>query len=130
MIDKVAYNKYISSTTWGRKRRVFIKDSQTVSGLNQCEKCEKYITGRGIHIHHKHYRNFGNETREDIEILCNKCHVAADRERTIRGKAASANALWNARVDGWTSKIYGEDWESIINPDEAEFEFEEWLEGR
>jgi HNH endonuclease len=40
-----------------------------------CERCgtQSFFS---IHVHHKTYERFGEETDADLEVLCRKCHVA------------------------------------------------------
>jgi len=62
----MTYQDYINSDEW-RERVNQLKDN---SGW-VCSECgnDEHITG-----HHKTYRNIGNESAEDIEILCWECH--------------------------------------------------------
>lgn len=58
-----------------------------------------------LHLHHKHYKTFGSESMDDVELLCMKCHnllhkkgrevmlargeqVKADRQRAKQLKKA------------------------------------------
>src|ERR1700719_4251103 len=38
---------------------------------HKCEKCE---STNKLHVHHKTYENFGNESLDDLELLCSTCH--------------------------------------------------------
>lgn len=62
------YEKYLSSKEWKKKREDIAKKRNYI-----CEKCNKYIE-KGYHIHHKNYKNFGNEKDEDLLFLCENCH--------------------------------------------------------
>lgn len=40
-----------------------------------CELCRaKRKKGRVFIVHHKHYNSLGYEKREDVQILCRRCH--------------------------------------------------------
>ena len=45
-------------------------------------KCETCGAGGNLHVHHKTYENFGNESIDDLELLCAGCH----RRRHIEEK--------------------------------------------
>ena len=38
------------------------------------ERCEKCRSEMELHLHHKTYKNIGNEKPEDLVILCEYCH--------------------------------------------------------
>ena len=46
---------------------------------NRCQRCEQEIAS--LHLHHVHYRSFGSERPEDVELLCTECHTRADEAR-------------------------------------------------
>lgn len=68
----VNYKEYLKSPRW--KRRVTMVDSRC-NGF--CERCKLNPMEE---VHHKHYRNLGNEPLEDLVGLCRGCH------RFIHGK--------------------------------------------
>lgn len=59
--------KYESQREWKIRRNIRIKISNCA-----CEKCGKKY---GLDAHHKNYENYGFENFEDLEILCNGCHI-------------------------------------------------------
>jgi len=122
---QIKHREYLVSPDWRRRRKAFL-----LPGSNQCERCKRWRQGRGIHLHHKHYHTLGRESREDVEILCTDCHEIADRERAAEGRARGAAALWDARLDGWASKVHGDDWAQHGDAHEIEEDFEDWLERR
>jgi hypothetical protein len=109
----------MNSETW------FLKSRQTIYERgNECERCglpgyPHYV----LQVHHLNYDRLGFERDEDLQVLCLDCHEEADAERKREVAAQQAAALWNARVNGWATKKYGEDWEEYMDPIEVEEEF-------
>ncbi len=91
-----------------------------------CERC-KANTPR-LSLHHKTYDRLGRERDSDLELLCEACHEQADAERAAFGRAKAENALYDARLEGWASRRYGEDWAERQDPDAIAEEFDEWLD--
>tara|TARA_R110000822_G_scaffold98088_1_gene222050 strand:+ start:254 stop:619 length:366 start_codon:yes stop_codon:yes gene_type:complete len=110
------YEKLIKSDKWKLRRKIMIQN--TGGG---CEKC--FLITTKLEIHHKHYNTLGNESDQDLEVLCEACHRTADRlrEYNVREKR------YSSQVDGWAIKVYGEDWEQWKSVTEIEEEFREWL---
>lgn len=81
-------------------------------------KCERCGTQGPLEAHHRHYDRLGFETIADLQALCWRCHEIADRER-------AANTRFNNAMDTYMQKKYGD---YYCWPDDAEEEFEEWLE--
>jgi 5-methylcytosine-specific restriction endonuclease McrA len=74
-----AYYAHIDSGKWKEFRRSIIAERG-----KRCERCGR---DQGIlNLHHLHYENFGNENREDVQLLCVPCHAIADRERKMAAK--------------------------------------------
>ena len=112
-----AYRDYINSPQWKAKREaVLTRDKHT------CRRCGQAAT----EVHHKTYDHLGQEPYCDLESLCAECHRKADQERESKKSARR----WDARLDGWASKRYGEDWEETYDYGVVEEEFDRWLEDR
>ncbi len=60
------YTKYLQSKEW-LEIRLDILTTRKV-----CEKCG---SKKKLQVHHKHYKNIFKEEPEDLELLCDKCHV-------------------------------------------------------
>ena len=45
----------------------------------------------------------------------------------VRSTSETANEAWAARVEGWASKRWGDDWEYRVGWEDAEEDFESWL---
>ena len=50
-----------------------IRKKKAIEQNNTCEICGKVIL-KGFHIHHKTYKNFGNEDLSELMFLCENCH--------------------------------------------------------
>ena len=61
----VDYEKYIKSAAWRKKS----KEWREAEG-----KCEICGATENLQCHHKHYKTLGHETREDVQVVCYKCH--------------------------------------------------------
>lgn len=120
------YKLVIASKRWRDLRAQMIRERGA-----RCERCGKtwapgYKTT--LQLHHKTYEHLGHENGSDVQLVCTVCHETSDRERAIEARIRSADALWDARIEGWARKRYGEDWWYDHQDEEIEDEFEEWLE--
>jgi hypothetical protein len=120
---RARYEAYIKSPEWRARRAQLFKVR-----LHKCERCGRMGPSIKLEVHHRTYERLERERDSDLEILCEECHGKADIERASAGRAKSAAALYDARLDGWASKRYGEDWADNY-ADIAE-EFDDWCEGR
>lgn len=66
---KDKYNEYLRSDKWALKRQQKAQEQNF-----RCEICDKFLV-KGFHIHHKTYKNFGNEKLSDLQFLCEECHI-------------------------------------------------------
>ena len=62
----VGYVAYLNSKHWLRLRKYIL------SIKNMCEICSEKSTN--LQLHHKTYKNLGNENIDDFLLLCNDCH--------------------------------------------------------
>jgi 5-methylcytosine-specific restriction endonuclease McrA len=116
------YDEYMASARWHA-----IREWALALHGRRCQECGATA---GLEVHHLHYDTLGRERPEDLRVLCWRCHEAADRTRAGEARHRSEEALHEARLDGWASKKYGEDWAESGDAEEIEEEFEEWLEER
>jgi hypothetical protein len=114
------YNDYMRSREWADRRALAL----SAAGY-RCMRCGAL---RGLEVHHLHYRSLGAEREEDLEVLCTPCHAIADREREARTRAENARALYDARLNGWATKKYGEEWFARYDEAELAEEFDDWLD--
>lgn len=51
----------------------------------KCAKCGKHNGKKADYVvHHRHYRTFGKETRDDVVVLCEPCHVDLHNRHRLR----------------------------------------------
>lgn len=60
------YQEYLNSTLW----QVIRRDALWGAG-NKCSLCR---FKEELEVHHLTYKNLGNERREDLQVLCARCH--------------------------------------------------------
>ena len=60
------YQEFLQSYIWEEKRKVII-----MRRGNFCEKCN---SKESLQVHHLNYNNVGNESKNDVIVLCKKCH--------------------------------------------------------
>jgi hypothetical protein len=119
---RAEYEAYLHSKGWKAKRGYKL--------WHAGYRCEVCGAKDGLEVHHKTYERLGRERDEDLVVLCPTCHPPADKERAREASDRSEAALWDARLNGWASKVYGDDWAARMGADIVEAEFEEWLEVR
>lgn len=69
------YREYLDSSHWEslRERKLSI-------GGRQCERCGRraHLTAKGnwagLQVHHRTYDTLGDESLDDLEVLCSQCH--------------------------------------------------------
>lgn len=67
------YQEYLKSPHWQERRlRVLAR------GDNECERCRSQVD---LAVHHKTYKNIGNEKQNDLIILCEVCHTKFHNEQ-------------------------------------------------
>jgi ssDNA-binding Zn-finger/Zn-ribbon topoisomerase 1 len=113
----VGYSAYIQSNDWRKKRKYVLGKLG-----HECQRCG--AKDKSLQVHHKHYKTLYHEKLDDVQVLCEECHLAADYQRR-QSNVSEANE--NAFVT-WATKKYGE--ESLYEMDEMRLydEFEDWLE--
>ena len=67
------YLAYLRSPEWREKRKEFI---DAVDG--ECEECR---SKKNLQVHHLTYDNIGEESEEDVEVLCKECHENKEMEK-------------------------------------------------
>lgn len=63
------YQKYMRSNEWKAKRQEKLETCN-----HRCE-CEGGCYRKATQIHHLHYDTLGDESMEDLQALCPKCHM-------------------------------------------------------
>ena len=113
------YTDYINSLAWKTARCKFISNAEYT-----CQRCGADDDDLVLEVHHLHYRTLGNERDEDVMVLCQECHKIEDLKRSTR----TYMRRWNARLDAWAKKRYGDYWHDVYTRDDLADEFEEFLE--
>ena len=75
----VDYKKYMRSKEWKAKRQEKLEACD-----HKCE-CEGGCYRKATQIHHLHYDTLGEESMEDLQALCPKCHMQKSRVRGFYG---------------------------------------------
>lgn len=65
---RAKYEKYISGSTWYRRRKRFLR------GHSECLGCHNDFPCFGLHLHHADYDTLGREKKHDLLPLCEGCH--------------------------------------------------------
>lgn len=60
------YNNYLKTKHWKQKRQKVLKSAKY--------KCQLCSSKEKLNVHHNTYKNIGNEKKEDLIVLCEKCH--------------------------------------------------------
>ncbi len=66
MDEHVKYDEYIHSAEWATVRTRALRRAQF-----RCEWCG---TKKKLQVHHRSYARLGNESPDDLQVLCKKCH--------------------------------------------------------
>ena len=76
------YREYISSRAW---RQNPARLAELEAAEFRCRVCNEEGQESQIEVHHRTYRNLGNEQPGDLTTLCRTCHrVVTDHLRRIR----------------------------------------------
>ena len=134
---KIFYDAYITSQKWREIREKAIQSTYWQNPVHDpdwghyyCEYCRWNFHKNELEVHHLTYDSLGNEARGDIAVVCSCCHEKLDKVRARKGEQNSREALYEARFNGWATKVYGDEWHNTHDPSDLHDEFCEWLEGR
>jgi hypothetical protein len=73
-MTKSEYAGYLQTLEWKEFRSARVEETP------HCERCgvprwlAEAVYDQDLHVHHKTYRNLGSEGREDVQVLCRRCH--------------------------------------------------------
>ena len=76
------YQKYMRSKEWKVKREEKLEACD-----HKCE-CEGGCYRKATQIHHLHYDTLGEESMEDLQALCPKCHMQKSRVKGFYGNVS------------------------------------------
>jgi hypothetical protein len=84
-ICQLAHREYLRSASWRDIReRILQRDG------NACRQCGNPASD----VHHKHYRNWGNEKDADLVSLCRPCHELTHKKPFPNSRAIGTKAIW------------------------------------
>jgi 5-methylcytosine-specific restriction endonuclease McrA len=63
------YSAYLTSAEWKEK-----SDAEKIKAGWRCSNCNYLGNETTLHVHHKTYKNVGNEKPGDLIVLCRDCH--------------------------------------------------------
>lgn len=84
------YREYLNSKEWQIKRsvRLALPDS------GECWTCGTSEFVEGKHVHHRSYKNLGNETMDDLVITCKNCNMVKIPALVILFKKHNLVSAW------------------------------------
>lgn len=115
------YRAYLRSDIWKQIRNRILKRS-----AGKCEDCGKIILDPDVH-HINYDRVGGRETDDDLKVLCFSCHQKADIARARGTDKRRKDGLYWARLNGFASRKYGDDWYYHYDEANVEIEFISYL---
>ena len=68
------YRKYMQSKSWKEKRQAKLD-----------ARSGKCVALEATQVHHLHYDSLGNESLDDLQALCPKCHMQKSKVRNFYG---------------------------------------------
>lgn len=84
------YNRYLNSRHWRKRRSDYLDTTE-----RSCERCGN---GGTLHVHHRRYRNLGDERDADLTALCDRCHALVHTiHRKLRNVRANPGLVWVTR---------------------------------
>lgn len=83
-MTKETYKRYLKTHHWQQLRQ------QALDRANgKCEMCGYIPWKKGVlQVHHKTYINVGNESLDDLIVVCARCHMEL---HNIQGKRRASN---------------------------------------
>lgn len=82
------YNQYLKSQHWQNIRNRYYKSKlpKRINNICVCRVCEQ---DKPLSLHHRTYKNMGNERLNDLILLCSECHHLAhsihDDNKKLKG---------------------------------------------
>lgn len=79
ILRALPYRDYLQTTHWGQVRSALLLLNGAKCQSIICQRVEGegyWWDSQRIHVHHKTYRNRGNERYADLCLLCDVCHEA------------------------------------------------------
>lgn len=67
--NNMTHEQYRSTEWWQDFRDKMIKQANNI-----CEACLGYYCDGDLRVHHLHYNTLGRECKDDVMVLCERCH--------------------------------------------------------
>jgi 5-methylcytosine-specific restriction endonuclease McrA len=95
--SRLRYAEYMLSDEWRSKKVDFFR-KLTSEGRYSCASCGRNPyqlkeSGDYLTVHHLTYARFGDESMEDLQLLCSVCHRRLTKEERKRRKARRQSRL-------------------------------------
>jgi len=90
----LTYNKYLESDHWKTLRKRYYKGGDVKNMIMKYgQLCCTFCTciNKQLNIHHRTYRNLGNEKLGELILLCRDCHYEVHKE-----ESKEKRHLWSA----------------------------------
>ena len=99
-IEALPYSEYLKTEYWQKKRQ------QTIEFWgHRCMICDSQ---QALNVHHRTYRNLGNESILDLVVLCSDCHALFHNKlnRDTEDIASVADMLWTMNIARNTGDLH------------------------
>lgn len=115
---------YLKSDIWQRLRAQALERSNYI-----CKVCGSWDFDLSkLQVHHITYdRIGGDETPEDLKVVCFNCHQQEDKKREQIQEKSSKEQAFLRRFEGWAKNKYGEGYWYERNEEEKQDEFVRFL---
>lgn len=118
-------DKYLNTKHW---KAIRIKAFEYYNGV--CQRCGDYMTQNNFTIHHRSYKNLGNEKMTDLVLYCNRCHAIIHNKRyegrsinaTIQFMLGKLTPSEKERVAKYIANILGNTVDNLNTEREEELE--------
>lgn len=120
---EVCFGKeYLNTRHWKQMR----KDIYCYRNGN-CQKCHRHLMFQMSRVHHLNYDNMGNETKDDLMLLCDDCHAeihGVESRKQKRKRSMIIHEMQIAKDRGELPPKLAEEYEDLDLIDNPEKWFE------
>jgi len=104
-MTKSEYSEYLASDHWKTLRLI------TLQNCPLCNRCAlprwlaEIAYDQDLHVHHLTYARLGHEDRDDLEVLCRRCHEIETFGRSSLSAVRShpcdkcGDTMWDMRAE-------------------------------
>lgn len=116
MSKRISLKKYYKTKHWEEIRSKYAFDENAKCEFCGAERWGIYKRGKNkgkrkkrqinhLHLHHKHYDNLMNESREDFLLLCDSCHKLGHLLEKMKNKSDEYKNMYLKMIElGWIFK--------------------------